>query len=105
MADNEAIIPVADVHAAKFTITYAGSQGDLVDPVPYDATDDILKQMATEALRGGIPGIDPVEADLTDFVIDRFNARPDVPWNRVVARPKTPFGKQALAGRSVDRTW
>ena len=90
MADNEELVPTV----AKFTITYNGQQGDLPDPVPYDSPDADLKQMAVEALRDGyIPGIDAVPGvDLVDFVVDRFPARDDVPWNRISLRPKTPFG-------------
>lgn len=88
MAGNEII----DVRMAKLTITYASQQGDLQDYVPYDTPDNIVKDIATEALRGGVPGIDPVEANLADFVVDRFDARPDIPYPRLAIRPKTPFG-------------
>jgi hypothetical protein len=90
MADNEAIVP----QMAKLTITFAGQQGDLPDPVSYDASDADLKQMATESVRQGyVPGIDAApNADFTDFVVDRFEARPDVPYRRLSLRPKTPFG-------------
>ncbi len=79
---------------ARLNVTWAGANGELPDPVPYDATDNQLKAMATEALRsGGIPGI-PADrrVDLTDFVVDRFAATPEVPHHRVFVRPKTPFG-------------
>jgi len=94
MADN-ALVPVAvdNIKMAKLTITYNGQQGDLPDPVSYDAGDGDVKQWAAEALRnGGIPGIDATEADFHDFVVDRFPARQDVPFNRLSLRPKTPFG-------------
>ena len=78
---------------ARLTITYNGQQGDLPDMVPYDADDRDIKQMATESLRDGyVPGIDAVDADFGDFVVDRFPARDDVPYNRLSLRPKTPFG-------------
>jgi hypothetical protein len=79
---------------ARLNVTWAGSNGDLPDPVPYDATNDELKHMAAESvLSGYIPGI-PADAgvDLTDFVVDRFTASADVPYARVFIRPKTPFG-------------
>jgi hypothetical protein len=40
-----------------------------------------------------VPGItaDP-EADLGDFVVDRFPANDARPWKTVMIRPKTPFG-------------
>ena len=90
MENNEALVP----NMAKLTITYGGQQGDLPDPVSYDSTDADLKQMAAESVRQGyIPGIDAVaDVNFTDFVIDRFPARPDVPFNRLSLRPKTPFG-------------
>jgi hypothetical protein len=79
---------------AKLTITYNGQQGDLPDPVSYDSTDEALKQVATESVRDGyIPGIDAdANVNFTDFVVDRFPARDDVPFNRLSLRPKTPFG-------------
>ena len=30
--------------------------------------------------------------DLNDFVVDRFRANGQVPYNRIFLRPKTPFG-------------
>lgn len=80
---------------ARLNVTWAGANGDLPDPVPYDATDNQLKAMATEAIiGGGIPGI-PADrrVDLTDFVVDRFAATPAIPHHRVFIRPKTPFGR------------
>jgi hypothetical protein len=90
----DAIVPQVVDHMAKLSITFAGQQGDLPDPVPYDATDAVLKQMATESVRQGyVPGIDAApNADFTDFVVDRFPSRADVPFNRLSIRPKTPFG-------------
>jgi hypothetical protein len=77
---------------ATLNITYAGSNGDLPDTVDYDATDEQIKLWAQEAVAaGGIPGLDPVQADFTDFVVDRFPARDGLPA-RLLLRPKTPFG-------------
>lgn len=79
---------------AKLTITYNGEQGDLPDPVNFDAPDADIRFMVTEALRaGGIPGVRAdANADLTDFVIDRFAPKDDLPA-RISLRPKTPFGE------------
>lgn len=98
MADNEAIVPQVADHMAKLTITFNGQQGDLPDPVPYDSADTDLKRMATESVRDGyVPGIDAAPAvDFSDFVVDRFPSRPDVPFNRLSLRPKTPFGWKPL---------
>jgi len=79
---------------ARVNCTYRGTNGDLPDPVSFDATDAHVKAMVGEALRtGGIPGIpaDP-DADLADFVVDRFNATEQRPFALVQIRPKTPFG-------------
>jgi len=79
---------------AKLNVTFSGFNGELPDPVPYDADDATLRRMAEESIRGGyIPGIqaDP-NADLTDFVVDRFPATADVNYNRIFVRPKVPFG-------------
>lgn len=98
MVEN-ALVPevVMPEHMARLTITYKGEQGDLPDPVSFDATDGDLKQVATEAVRAGIPGIDADPGvDFTDFVVDRFAAKNDVPYNRLSLRPKTPFGEDDL---------
>jgi hypothetical protein len=82
------------VTEARVNCTFHGGNGDLPDPVSFDATDADVKAWVTEALRtGGIPGIaaDP-EADLTDYVIDRFAATDVRPFALIQARPKTPFG-------------
>jgi hypothetical protein len=96
---DEALVPVVEPlpeNMARLTITYSGQQGDLPDPVSFDSTDADLKQGATEAVRAGdIPGIDAhPDADFADFIIDRFPARGDVPFNRLSLRPKTPFGRR-----------
>ena len=84
---------VLDRQPAKLNITYQGQQGDLPNDLPYDLSDAEILRIATEALTAGIPGInaDPA-ANLKDFVVDRFPARDDVPYNRLSLRPKTPFG-------------
>ncbi len=86
---------MADINAdqARVNITFSGNNGDLPDPVSYDATDADIKAWVTEAVRGGdVPGIaaDP-NANFHDFMVDRFPATGDLP-NRIAIRPKTPFG-------------
>ena len=78
---------------ARLNVTWKGTNGDLLDPVPYDATDAELKTWATEAVGGGsIPGITADETvNFDDFIVDRFEASEDLP-NRLFLRPKTPFG-------------
>jgi hypothetical protein len=81
---NEAIV----------NVTWAGNNGDLRDPVSFDATDADIRTWVTEAVRtGGAANIpaDP-NADFTDFVIDRYAATEETPFARLFARPKTPFG-------------
>ncbi len=79
---------------ARLNVTWAGSNGELPDPVPYDATDNQVRAIATEAiLSGSIPGIPKDRTvDLTDFVVDRFAATQEIPHHRIFVRPKTPFG-------------
>lgn len=79
---------------ARVNVTWNGENGDLPDPVHFDSADSDVRMWVTEAVaNGGIPGIpaDP-NADFTDFVVDRFAANEDVPYNRIMLRPKTPFG-------------
>lgn len=78
---------------ADLNITYSGENGDLPDPVNFDATDGDIKQWATEAVRNGsVPGIAASpNADFTDFVVDRFAATGTL-GARLSLRPKTPFG-------------
>lgn len=85
---------VINANEARLNVTWAGSNGDLPDPVPFDSGDGDIKAWATEAVRNGVPGI-PADAtaDFSDFVVDRFTATADVPVNRVLLRPKTPFGQ------------
>lgn len=79
---------------ASLNITVNGMNGDLPDPVMFDATDGDIKTWAAEAVsNGNIPGIDAIpNVDFTDFVVDRFAATEDRPANRLMLRPKTPFG-------------
>lgn len=78
---------------ARLNITHGGANGDLLDPIAYDLPDADIRRMATEAVRtGSVPGIARAEAaDFGDFVVERFPATDELP-NRVMLRPKTPFG-------------
>lgn len=82
-----------ETHEARVNVTWQGQNGELPDPVSYDAADGDVLQWASEAIRGGdIPGIDAdPTVSLQDFVVDRFAAKDDLP-NRISIRPKTPFG-------------
>ncbi len=86
---------VLDAGMARVNITFGGENGDLPDPVSFDATDGDIKGWMSEALRtGGVPGIPAqARADLTDFVVDRFPATDVRPYNLLQIRPKTPFGR------------
>lgn len=79
---------------ARVGVTYSGEYGELPDPVNFQSTDGDVRGWVTEALRtGGIPGIGAQpNADLTDFMIERFTANATRPWNAISVRPKTPFG-------------
>ena len=78
---------------ARLNVTINGQNGDYPDPVNHDMADGDVKQIATEAIRSGyIPGItEDANADLADFVVDRFPATEELP-PRLMVRPKTPFG-------------
>ena len=82
-----------EAHEASLNITVNGMNGDLPDPVSFDATDGDIKAWATEAVSTGtVPGIEAIlDVDFTDFVVDRFTANEERP-NRLMVRPKTPFG-------------
>ena len=82
-------------HEARLNITWQGQNGDLPDPVPFHASDTELKQWAAEAIMGhSVPGIRHHRGTigLHDFVVDRFSATAHTPYNRIMIRPKTPFG-------------
>jgi hypothetical protein len=89
IATNEAIV----------NVTWAGNNGDLRDPVSFDATEEEIRTWVTEAVRtGGVANIaaDP-NANFADFVVDRFAATDETPYNRIFLRPKTPFGMHLLS--------
>lgn len=79
---------------ARVNITYGGENGDLPDPVLFEASDEDVKGWVIEAIRGGdIPGIPAIsDVNLNDFVVDRFTANEARPYNLIQLRPKTPFG-------------
>ena len=88
-------MPIAD-NQAMVNITYQGEQGDLPDPVDYNAADGDIRQWVTEAVRAGdVPGITRAHANanFADFVVDRFAANEEVPYNRIAIRPKTAYGR------------
>jgi hypothetical protein len=83
-----------DRNEALVNITWQGQNGDLPDPVAYDASADRVLAWVAEAIRtGGVPGVArDGRVDLRDFVVERYAATQNRPYNRIVVRPKTPFG-------------
>jgi hypothetical protein len=79
---------------AMLNITVNGQNGNLRDPVSFEATDADIKAWATETVRnGGVPGIDAdPNVSFHDFVVDRFAEKDGLPA-RLILRPKTPFGR------------
>ncbi len=95
MHPNQAIAAVR-VDEARVNVTHQGQNGDLAEPVPFDATDAEVRRWVTEAVRGGdVPGLRAdANADFTDFVVDRFAPVAGVREHSLIAlRPKTPFGQ------------
>lgn len=81
-----------EANQARLNITYHGEQGDLPNPVYYDATDVEVRAWAQEAIRSGsVINItaDP-DADLSGFEIERVPAGNGFP-NQLLVRPKTRF--------------
>lgn len=81
-------------HEARVNVTWNGQNGDLPDPVPFDAADGDVKQWLQEAVRNGsVPGI-PADANASfrDFVVDRFQPSEVRPHNLISVRPKTAYG-------------
>jgi hypothetical protein len=78
---------------AYVNITWAGQNGDLTSPVPYDTPDAEIRSLAAASLaEGAVAGMDPATADFSGFVVDRFGPSDAYPYNRIMIRPKTPFG-------------
>jgi len=78
---------------ATLNVTWNGQNGNLNDPILYDATDTDIRAWAEEAVKNGdIAGIDAdTSVDLTDFEVVRFPLK-DGATNTIFCRPKTPFG-------------
>lgn len=86
-------IQMIDTNQARVLVTYGGASSELPDSVNKDANDADVKGWVTEAIRtGGIPGIAAVDADLRDYVVDRFPPTEQRAYNLIAIRPKTPFG-------------
>ena len=91
----EELVRVIGPEESRLNITWGGQNGDLVDPIPRDASEADVKRWATEAVRNGsVPGIpaDP-RADFRDFVIERNEPHEARPHHLTQLRPKTPFGR------------
>jgi len=80
---------------ARLNVTYQGQNGDMPDLVEFDLTDQEIRTMAAEAVSGGgVPGIAAYpNAAFTNFKVDRFPATEEIPYNRLMLRPKTEYGK------------
>lgn len=94
MNENNQIVRVMENHQARLNITYAGQNGDMRDPVPYDASEADILRWCTEAVRNGdVPGLGAhPDVDFRDFKIDRFGPTETRDHNLIQIRPKVPFG-------------
>lgn len=80
------------MNEARVNLTVSGQNGDLRDPVDFNASDAEIKGWVVEAVASGsVAGIPAQTVDLTDFVVDRFPANEER-GNLIALRPKTPFG-------------
>ena len=79
---------------AALNITWSGQNGDFRDPIPVDASEEEIRNWASEAVReGDVPGIEAdADVNFEDFVVERFPPSDDYAYSRVHLRPKTPFG-------------
>jgi len=86
--------PVFGPGQARLNVTWARQNGDLPDPVLYETDDGAVRAMAEEAIRNGdIPGITAdATVRLADFQVDRFRATDDIPYDRIMIRPKSAYG-------------
>lgn len=95
MADDLNPIPALadDRPRAQLNITWNGQQGTARTDLYYDEqAPDVLRMAAEMVANGEIPGIDrDPGVNLKDFEVQKFAARDGLP-NRIVVRPKTPFG-------------
>lgn len=88
-----------DLNQARVNLTYSPNgisrNVDIPEPVSVDLSDDAVLRMLTETVRaGGVPGIpaDP-DADFSrNFVVERITPSEQYPFNRMLVRPKVPFG-------------
>ena len=76
-------------------ITYQGRSGDVAGQVDDTVTDNDIRRLAVELLRGGeVPGmgrLDVPDNAFDNFVVDRFASAEG--GNRIYLRPKVPFGR------------
>lgn len=87
------IVPAIEDYQARLNITWKGQNGDLPEPISFDATDADIRTWAEEAIENGIPGIEADgAANLRDFVVERFEPGNGVTYRRIVVRPKTHYG-------------
>ncbi len=79
---------------ARVNVTWRGQNGDLLDPVPYDASAENIRRWVAEAIgTGSVQGVQANgHVNLRDFVVDRFPPTAQIPYARIFIRPKTPFG-------------
>lgn len=92
--EGQELVRVIGPDEARLNITWNGQNGDLPDTISRDASDEQIRQWATEAVRNGaVPGI-PADArvNFADFVIERNAPHEARPHHLTMLRPKTAYG-------------
>jgi hypothetical protein len=78
----------------KLNVTYNGMSADLPDDLDDSLSDDDIRRIAVEVVRGGeIPGLqlaNLAEDAFRHYVVDRLESPDGV--TRIYLRPKVPFG-------------
>jgi len=88
------MVQVIGENEARVNVTYDGVNADMRDAVSFASSDGDVKRWVTEALvTGSLPGMAAKpNADLNNFVVDRFAATEARPYQLIQVRPKTAFG-------------
>ena len=91
--DQIEVVNAVNEYEAKLNITFMSQNGDLNDPVSWDARDADLFAFAGEAIRNGnVRGIDQrAEVDFDGYMVERVEAKDGLP-RRLMIRPKMTFG-------------
>jgi hypothetical protein len=82
---------IATIEMARLVVNIDGQAGELEELIPFNTSEEDVKRIAEEAIRGGLRGMEPREVSFDNYTVDQMAGKNGLE-NRLLLRYKVAFG-------------